>query len=294
MAALLLVQAAPCLCLTRQVAAGVSYELRNSAAQGPLLVLVHGMPGRVGDFQSLVSTLSARDSLRCLSLDLPGHGESPAFPDGRDPDDLSMAECVWDVVDAASGASGEPVVLLGHSAGGHTVLAAAALRPKQTLGVALLAPVGVSPHVAVGNEWGYCNVVRPLALLSQRRAWRALLGVLLVLALRASRLLGAPSVMTGEEILHTQRRVALYDFEAAEANVLALEAPVFHAYARDDPLIQPERFEELVALLARSPRRTGPRLCWQEGGHYVQQTHAAALSEALEEWVQTECTFLAA
>ena len=279
---------AQCLSLTRQLAAGVSYELRNGAAQGPLLVLVHGMPGRIGDFQPLVSTPSASDSLRCLSLDLPGHGESPAFLDGRDPDDRNLAQSVWDVVDAASGASGEPVVLLGHSAGGHTVLAAAALRPKQTLGVALLAPVGVTPHLAVGNEWGYRNVIRPLAELSQRPAWRALLGALLALALRASRLLGAPSGMTGEEVLHTQRRVGLYDFEAAEANVLALEAPVFHAYARDDPLIQPERFDELEALLARSPRRAGPRLCWPEGGHYVQQTHAAALSEALKAWIQTE------
>ena len=221
-----LVQATPCLCLTRQVAGGVSYELRNGAtAQGPLLVLVHGMPGRVGDFQPLVSALSARGSLRCLSLDLPGHGESPAFSDGRDPDDASMAGSVWDVVDAASDASGEPVVLLGHSAGGHTVLAAAALRPKQTLGVALLAPVGVTPHLAAGNEWGYCNVVRPLAQLSQRPAWRALLGALLALVLRASRLLGVPPGMTGEEVLHTQRRVGLYDFEAAEANVSRWRRP---------------------------------------------------------------------
>ena len=59
--------------------------------------------------------------------------------------------------------------------------------------------------------------MRPLALMSQRPAVRALLGALVALALRASRLLGAASVMTGEEILHTQRRVALYDFEAAEA-----------------------------------------------------------------------------
>ena len=281
----MLVFAQQCLGL---MAAGVSYELRNGAAQGPLLVLVHGMPGRVGDFQPLVSAPPASDSLRCLSLDLPGHGESPEFPDSRDPDDRNLAQSVWDVVDAVSGASGEPVVLLGHSAGGHTVLAAAALRPKQTLGVALLAPVGVTPHLAAGNEWGYCNVVRPLAQLSQRPAWRALLGALLALVLRASRLLGVPPGMTGEEVLHTQRRVGLYDFEAAEANVLALEAPVFHAYARDDPLIQPERFDELEALLARSPRRAGPRLCWPEGGHYVQQTHAAALSEALKAWVQTE------
>ena len=141
-------------------------------------------------------------------------------------------------------------VLLGHSAGGHTVLAAAALRPKQTLGVALLSPCGVTPHLAVGNAWGYRTVVRPLAQLSQRPAWRALLGALLALALGASRLLGAPSAMTAEEILHTQRRSGLYDFEAAEANVLALEAPVFHAYARDDPLIQPEA--------SRSWRR-----CWR-------------------------------
>ena len=146
----------------------------------------------------------------------------------------------------------------------------------------------MTPHVAVGNEWGYRNVVRPLAQLSQSPGLRALLGALVALALRASQLLGAPSVMTGEEVLHTQRRVGLYDFDAAEANVLALEAPVLHAYACDDPVIQPERFEELEALLARNPRRAGPRLCWKEGGHYVMQTHPAELAEALETWVKTE------
>ena len=43
---------------------------------------------------------------------------------------------VWAAVDEIAGginsASRDPVVLLGHSAGGHTVLEAAALRPDQT------------------------------------------------------------------------------------------------------------------------------------------------------------------
>ena len=39
--------------------------------------------------------------------------------------------------------------------------------------------------------------------------------------------------------------------------MLALEAPVFPAYARADPLIQPERFEELEALEARVSQQLG-------------------------------------
>ena len=210
------------------------------------------------------------------------------FLDGREPDDVQMAQSVWAAVNGISGANSDPVVLLGHSAGGHTVLEAALLRPDQTLGVALISPVGIQPHRAVGNEWGYCNVIRPLAKLSVQPPWRTLLGAVFAAVLRLSALLSAPQRMTADELLHTQQRTALYDFVRATANAEALASPVLHAYARDDPLIQPERASELLELLDRDVRRDGPRLSWDVGGHYIQQTHAPELAEALEDWVLSD------
>ena len=251
------------------------------------MVLVHGMPGSLEDFDPLVEALRERGQLNCVTLDLPGHGLSPMFLDGREPDDEQLAQSVWAAVDHIRGASSEPVVLLGHSAGGHTMLEAAALRPDQTLGLALISSVGIQPHRAIGNERGFRNVVQPLAKSSLRPPWRTLLGAAFVFVLQLSALLGLPQRVTADELLYVQRRTGLYDFARAASNAKALACPVLHAYACDDPLIQPERASELVEVLARDVQRDGPRLCWEAGGHYVQQTHASELAEALEDWVLT-------
>ena len=140
---------------------------------------------------------------------------------------------------------------------------------------------------ASGGDRAHPGLVRPLSnLLSQRPAGRALLRAAFELVLKLSALLGVSSQLpTSDELLQTQRRTGLYDFARATANAEALASPVLHAYARDDPIIQAERSSELVVLLDRETRHEGPRLCWQEGGHYVQQTHASELAEALEVWV---------
>ena len=289
-----LVAALQSLSLTAQPSSGYGFAALSAVRHSSLIcstisipiVLVHGMPGCRQDFDPLVDILRKRGNLNCLTLDLPGHGASPMLIDGREPDDLLMAQNVWATVDAAVGESNEPVLLLGHSAGGHTVLEAAALRPEQTAGVALIASVGIRPHQAIGNEVGFRQIVQPLAELSQQPPWRTLFRVAFELVLRLSALLSGPQRMTADELLHTQRRTGLYDFTRAAANAEALASPVLHAYACDDPIIQAERSIELVALLDRDARHHGPRLCWQQGGHYVQQTHASELADALEAWTR--------
>ena len=121
-----------------------------------------------------------------------------------------------------------------------------------------------------------------------RPPWRALLRAAFAVVLRLSALLSAPQRTAVDELLCTQQRTALYDFTRAAANANALASPVFHAHARDDPIVQPERASELIELLARDGQRDGPRLSWETGGHYVQQTHASELAQALEDWVLSD------
>ena len=112
-------------------------------------------------------------------------------------------------------------------------------------------------------------MIRPLARLSvQPNRWRALLGTAFGLLLQLAALLRLPQRVTAEELLHTLQRTALYDFARAAANAEALERPVLHAYARDDPIIQAERATELLELIDRDAQRGGPRLSSRACGNF--------------------------
>ena len=99
------------------------------------------------------------------------------------------------------------------------------------------------------------------------------------------RVLGFPKHVTRREIVHTNRRVALIDWDGVRATAGALQLPVFLAYALDDALIQPERSEELAEVLGRDAARDGPRLVYDTGGHNIQKTQAEELADALAEWI---------
>ena len=264
---------------TSRSATGVHYTLApNSGGSGAVLALVHGAPGSARDFRHLVAAIADRghgDKFRCLSLDLPGHGVTPE--DGA-ADQESMARALWSAIDAA--APDAPVVLLGHSIGGHTVLEAARQRPA--LGVALLAPVNLTPHRALMDE-RYFTRVRPLLRLLDHPLLGAPIAAFSEFFLK--RVLGFPKHVTRREIVHTNRRVALIDWDGARATAGALQLPVFLAYALDDALIQPERSEELAEVLGRDAARDGPRLVYDTGGHNIQKTQAEGLADALAEWI---------
>ena len=110
--------------------------------------------------------------------------------------------CSW-----SAAAPDAPVVLLGHSIGGHTVLEAARQRPA--LGVALLAPVNLSPHRALMDE-RYFTRVRPLLRLLDHPLLGAPIAAFSEFFLK--RVLGFPKHVTRREIVHTNRRVALIDW----------------------------------------------------------------------------------
>lgn len=90
----------------------------DDVGDGPSLVLLHGISSSRARWTPIVDELTPE--LRCISLDLPGHGDSPA--EGCDP--LSAAMAVHQVVDALSL---EAPTIVGHSLGASIALLYAAL-----------------------------------------------------------------------------------------------------------------------------------------------------------------------
>lgn len=110
----------------------------SDTGAGQPLVLVHGIGSDRRRWEPLVEQLA--DDHRCVAVDLPGHGESPA--EGCDL--LSATVAVHEVVEHLGLA--EPVVV-GHSLGASLGLLHGALYPSTS--VVAIDPVGLHlPHLA--------------------------------------------------------------------------------------------------------------------------------------------------
>jgi len=107
--------------------AGIAVEFAGEVP--PTLVFVHGFGCTRHDWTQQVATLSAR--FRCVSFDLPGHGES-APPASGDIEILARAVCAV----TARYAHG-PTILIGHSLGSRVILEAMRLCPRGVVGLVL-------------------------------------------------------------------------------------------------------------------------------------------------------------
>ncbi len=115
-------------------------EDRISALQwgeDPEIVLLHGMGQNAHTFDA--TAMALRRPL--LALDLPGHGESSWRPEPR----YGPEEIAPSVLQAIDALAPRARLLVGHSLGGLTALAVAALRPGRVGSVVL---VDVTPAVA--------------------------------------------------------------------------------------------------------------------------------------------------
>jgi len=111
-------------------------------AGDPTLVFVHGLACSHQDWKAQVEALSSR--YRCVSIDLPGHGASPA----KEP--LGIA-CFGAVVAAlAREQCGSPGVLVGHSMGCRVVLEAARLLGDAVAGLVLVD--GARRHIGAAAQ----------------------------------------------------------------------------------------------------------------------------------------------
>jgi pimeloyl-ACP methyl ester carboxylesterase len=103
---------------------------QDSGAGRPVITFVHGLACALEDWQAQVAALAAAH--RCISLDLPGHGASPA----QGP--LAIEDFGQRVADTVRGLDATPTVLVGHSMGCRVVLEAARRLDDGALGVVLV------------------------------------------------------------------------------------------------------------------------------------------------------------
>ncbi len=108
----------------------------QTRGQGPnSVLLLHGFLGSGRNLGALARTWSERDpSLRLLQADLPGHGRSPALPEGADL--YAMAEAALQLVQADNQPG--PLWVVGHSIGGRVGLAMRDLDPTVVTQLTLL------------------------------------------------------------------------------------------------------------------------------------------------------------
>ncbi len=101
--------------------------------RGPAVLLLHGIPtcGRLWDL--VVPRLAGR--FTCVTVDLPGFGDSQPAPRGSDPEWIAGA-----LDELRDGLGIDAWHVVGHDAGATVAVHCAAGWPRRTLGLALLAP----------------------------------------------------------------------------------------------------------------------------------------------------------
>lgn len=120
-------------------ASGLAY---SSDGTGPAVVLLHGLAGFRQLWRDQVPHLT-RSGLRAISVDLPGHGDSP------DPTGALSIQGMADAVSRLFDSLGvSQAAIVGHSMGGRTMFNFAVDRPDR---VWAIVPVGAQSEAASGE-----------------------------------------------------------------------------------------------------------------------------------------------
>lgn len=125
----------------------VRISCRDWGGSGAPVVLLHGLAGHVGEWDSIAQDLSPR--YRVVAVDQRGHGASE-----RRPADVSRAAYVADAVAVVEQLGLQHPVLVGQSLGGHTAMLAAAAHPGLFRALVLVEAGPGGPNRQVQGEIG--------------------------------------------------------------------------------------------------------------------------------------------
>jgi pimeloyl-ACP methyl ester carboxylesterase len=148
----------------RPVASGVGWEVVGPA-DGPPIVFIHGAVLTRAQWCLQVDRFAAA-GYRCVSVDLPGHGELAGQAFTLD----SAVDHVLDVIDRAAGGR---AVVVGLSLGGYTAMAVAGRSPERVRGLVLAGSTREPSGLASAAYWfiGTGLGVAPQAVLRSFMGW---------------------------------------------------------------------------------------------------------------------------
>ena len=112
--------------------------LTQTDSSHPPLVLIHGLGSAATAFKPIIAALS--QSFRVITVDLPGHGDSPYFK-GQVMEPKSLGSAIFDAIASEYGV--ERFHVAGNSLGGWIALEMAAAQPNRILSLTGLAPAGL-------------------------------------------------------------------------------------------------------------------------------------------------------
>lgn len=232
--------------------------------EGPVILLVHGLPGSGRDFRWLAPELTP--FARVIRVDLPGSGETPVETEP----DVSPAGKARFLVSVVRALGLSDVVAIGHSLGGVVVPAAVRLAPELFSAVGLLASPGLRKHQGLRRY--------PIPLIHRLRRFPLTRPVMRPLLRRSYQAAGFRR-FTDDEVALTLECLVSLDFETHRENLGRLSHPTLVGWCEDDFIVE----GEISAALADAVPE-GPRLGFATGGHNLQKSHARVLGETIRDW----------
>ena len=239
----------------------------SETGAGPVVVAVHGLPANSRDFRWLDSAFE--EQVRFIRLDLPGCGDTPRG-DTHAATPSAMGELVAEFCERLDLTD---VTVLGHSMGGPVALSAA--EQSERVGrLALMNSAGARFHRGIFPRTyrvilGLARVGGPVRALT--------IGVTKPIA----RAVGFSKHLKDSEMLWGARFSADYRPEETKARLTSFRKPALVLWAKDDPAIEPEVSQEIVALLPDAEEAV-----FDEGGHNLQAKMAVEVAEWLRGWVR--------
>lgn len=263
--------------------ARLHYVDLNPEAEGPAIVMVHGLMGQLRNFSHSLSHRLAADH-RVILVDRPGWGHS--LLDGPRPGIAAQAGMIAALIEQLGL---DRPLLVGHSMGGAVSLALGLDRPELVRGLALIAPL---TQVVDTVPPPFKGLLAPPAL-RPLLAWTVAVPVGLRNGPQTAAAVFAPDPVPADFALAGGGALALrpksymagsFEIQAAPAEMAALvprygemRVPVAILYGRADAVLDPALNGEKTAK-----EIPGATLELIEGGHMLPVTHA----EATEAWLR--------
>jgi len=237
----------------------------DEVGHGQPIVFLHGYPGRPQDFRWLIPYL---DGFQLLFFALPGLDISP-LPERELFRVSDRADYVLSCCDEIGL---EDFFLVGHSMGGMIATHLATHHANRVLKLILISAVGPKPYQAFRRsrpDIAYQVFTMPI------------LGRLLSPIMRYAFLsLGFPKGVSNPAMKYVLGCANSVSFSSHANNLRSLSLPVLSLWATDDPLIEPQSFEDLEEIIpvCRSQRFTS-------GGHNPQKKQASEVACFIKEFL---------